>query len=87
VALPEATLVYPHHARIKLQTQVEKEHTLRLQLPENTEEGPAEMIVQETAERSRHTLADFLTHLSQHPLSSKEEIDQYLQEARESWER
>ena len=76
---------------IKLQTQVEKDHTLRLTLPEDVEEGPAEVIVlvPEAVERSRHTLADFLAHLSQSPrtIRSKEEIDQYLQEERESWER
>ena len=75
---------------IKLQTQVEKDHTLRLKLPEDVEEGPAEVIVlvPEAAERPDHTLADFLARLSEHPptLRSKEEIDRYLQEERESWE-
>jgi len=75
---------------IKLQTQVGKDHTLRLELPQDVEEGPAEVIVlvPEAPERSRHTLADFLAHLSRTPrtIRSKEDIDRYLQEERESWE-
>jgi len=74
---------------IKLQTQVEKDHTLHLRLPEDVKEGPAEVIVlvPEAAE-PRHTLADFLAHLSDRPRTTrnKEEIDQYLQEERASWE-
>ena len=61
-----------------------------LYLPEDVKEGPEEMIVlvPEIAEQPRHTLADFLVHLSERPrtTSSKEEIDQYLQEERASWE-
>ena len=75
---------------IKLQTQVEKDHTLHLHLPEDVSEGPAEVIVlvPEAAKQPRHTLADFLAHLSERPrmTRSKEEIDQYLQEERASWE-
>jgi hypothetical protein len=74
---------------IKLQTHVEKDHMLHLHLPEDVKEGPAEVIVlvPEAAE-PKHTLADFLTHLSERPRTTrnKEEIDQYLQEERASWE-
>jgi hypothetical protein len=75
---------------IKMQTLVEKDHTLHLQLPEDVNEGPAEVIVlvPELAEPPRHTLADFLARLSERPRTTrkKEEIDQYLQEERASWE-
>jgi hypothetical protein len=75
---------------IKLQTQVEKNHMLHLQLPEDVKEGPAEVIVlvPEATKQPRHTLADFLAHLSERPRTtrSKEEIDQYLQEERASWD-
>lgn len=75
---------------IKLQTQVEKDHTLSVKLPEDVAEGPAEVIVlvPEPAERPGHSLADFLRTLSQHPRSarSKEEIDRDLERERESWD-
>ena len=69
---------------IKLQTHVEKDHTLHLHLPEDVKEGPAEVIVlvSETEEQPRHTLADFLAHLSERPrrTRSKKELDKYLRE-------
>jgi hypothetical protein len=75
---------------IKLQTQVEIDHTVHLLLPEDVKEGPAEVIVlvQEATQPPRHTLADFLAHLSERPRTSrsKVEIDQYLREERASWE-
>jgi hypothetical protein len=74
---------------IKLQAQVDKDHTLHLHLPQDVREGPAEVIVlvQEAAEPG-HRLADFLAQLAERPRTtrSKEEIDQYLQEERASWE-
>jgi hypothetical protein len=67
---------------IKLQTQIEKDHTLSVKLPEDVAEGPAEVIVlvPEPAERGSHTLSEFLRTLSQGPrkLRSKEEIDRDL---------
>ena len=75
---------------IKLQSHVEKDHTLSIRLPEDVEEGPAEVIVlvPEATKRPRHSLEDFLTRLSQTPrrARSKEEIDRDLQEERDSWE-
>ena len=83
-------LYTPFMRAIKLQTQVERDHILRIELPEDVAEGPAEVIVlvQEPKERSGHSLEDFLTRLSQRPrtIRTKEEIDQYLQEERASWE-
>jgi len=75
---------------IKLQTQVERDHTVHLVLPEDVNEGPAEVIVlvPEPAQPPRHSLADFLAQLSERPGASrsKEEIDRYLREERASWE-
>jgi hypothetical protein len=75
---------------IKLQTQVEKDHSLSIQLPEDVAEGPAEVIVlvPEPAERAGHSLADFLRTLALHPRSvrSKEEIDRDLDRERETWD-
>jgi hypothetical protein len=80
----------PGMRAIKLQTHVERDHTLHLYLPTDVKEGPAEVIVlvSETAEQPRHSLSDFLAHLSERPRTTrtKEEIDQYLQEERASWE-
>jgi len=75
---------------IKIQTQVEKDHSLSIKLPEDVAEGPAEVIVlvPEAAERAGHSLTDFLRTLSQHPRSvrSKEEIDRDLDRERETWD-
>jgi hypothetical protein len=74
---------------IKLNTHVAKDRTLRLKLPEDIQEGPAEVIVlvPEGAERPSHTLGDFLSGLSARPrrVRTKEEIDRYLEQERESW--
>lgn len=75
---------------IKLHTHVEKDHTLRIRLPEDVEEGPAEVIVlipDISAHRS-HSLADVLSTLSQQPrrVRTKEEIDRDLEGERESWD-
>jgi len=75
---------------IKLNTHVARDHTLRLKLPDDVEEGPAEVIVlvRDEAERRSHTLQDFLASLSTRPrhVSTKEEIDRYLEQERESWD-
>jgi len=74
---------------IKLNTHVAKDHILRLKLPNDVQEGPAEVIVlvpEETA-RPSHMLEDFLAGLSAHPrrIRTKEEIDSELAQEHESW--
>jgi hypothetical protein len=53
------------------------------------QEGPAEVIVlvPEGTERPAHTLQDFLAGLSARPrrIRTREEIDRYLEQERESW--
>ena len=75
---------------IKLNTHVSKDRTLRLKLPEDVQEGPAEVIVlvPELTERPAHTLQEFLAGLSARPrrIRTKEEIDSYLEQERESWD-
>jgi len=75
---------------IKLNTYVSKNHTLNVQLPDDVQEGPAEVIVlvPEKDARPRHTVSDFLERLSKQPLQvrSKEEIDRELEVERDSWE-
>jgi hypothetical protein len=75
---------------IKLNTHVAKDRTLRLKLPEDVQEGPAEVIVlvREETERPTHTLKDFLAGLSARPrrIRNKEEIDRYLEQEHESWD-
>lgn len=75
---------------IKLTTQVAKDRTLRLQLPEDVREGPAEVIVlvPEGPEQRSHTIRDFLAGLSSSPrrILTKEEIDRYLEQEREGWD-
>lgn len=75
---------------IKLTTHVAKDRTLRLQLPGDVREGPAEVIVlvPEGSEQPSHTIRDFLADLSNSPrrIRTKEEIDRYLERERESWD-
>ncbi len=78
---------------VKLPAQVNKDHTLHLQLPEEIREGPAEVIVlvpEPTADDQPEgaSLEDFLARprVERQFIRSKEEIDDYLREERESWE-
>jgi hypothetical protein len=75
---------------IKLQARVEKDHTVSLRLPEDVGEGPAEVIVlvPDPATKPAHSLDDFLARLPRRPrrLRSKEEIDRYLEQERQTWE-
>lgn len=75
---------------IKLNTHVASDRTLRLQLPDDVDEGPAEVIVlvPDATGRRSHTLQDFLVGLASRPrqLRTKEEIDRYLEQERESWD-
>ena len=76
---------------LKLMGHVSKDHTLQLELPVDVDEGPAEVIVllPEKSLMAQHdTITSFLKSLSnlRIPTRSKEEIDRYLQEERNSWE-
>jgi hypothetical protein len=75
---------------IKLQTHVDQDHMLRIQLPDDVREGPAEVIVlvPEAKERTAPSLSDFLATLADRPrrIRSKEEIDRDLAAERESWD-
>jgi hypothetical protein len=76
---------------IKLQTHVDRDHIVRLKLPEDVQEGPAEVIVlvpEAASDLSRPSLGDFLSHLALRPRKtrSKEEIDRDLEQERASWE-
>jgi hypothetical protein len=75
---------------IKLQTYVSEDHTVKLQLPDDVREGPAEVIVlvPEAHRKTASSLSDFLTTLSSRPrrIRSKEEIDRDLAQERESWD-
>jgi hypothetical protein len=75
---------------IKLQTRVRHDRTLSIQLPEDVEEGLAEVIVlvSEQRPKKRISLQEFLAELSRHPrrARSREEIDTELRRERESWD-
>lgn len=78
---------------LKLKAQVTRDHSLHLQLPEDVQEGPAEVIVLisggEAADRpAAGSLADFLAAPPIDPRLSrtKEAIDRSLQEERRAWE-
>ncbi len=79
----------PAMKAIKLQTHVTKDRTLRLQLPDDVEEGPAEVIVLVSEPKAGlgHSLRDFLASLPARPRQprTKEEIDHDLEQERESW--
>lgn len=79
---------------IKLNAQVTSDHVLHLRLPEDVEEGPAEVIVLVDAVRGTGTdersgnLADFLSapRVDARFIRSKSAIDRDLQAERDSWE-
>jgi hypothetical protein len=75
---------------IKLQTRVPHDRTLSIQLPDDVEEGLAEVIVLVPDRRPRKSLSlqEFLTELSRHRRSarSQEDIDAELRRERESWD-
>jgi hypothetical protein len=75
---------------IKLKTTVARDHTLRLQLPDDVREGPAEVIVlvPEGTDRPSRTLKDFLAELAAQPRNIRtiEEIDRDLEQERRSWD-
>ena len=80
---------------VKLPAQINRDHTLHLQLPEEIHEGPAEVIVlvpEPTVEAASRPQEGSLEEFLDRPrvdslfIRSKEEIDDYLREERESWE-
>ncbi len=80
---------------VKLPARVNKDHTLRVQLPEEIREGPAEVIVLvsepsdgDLSQPEGVSLEDFLARprVDRQFIRSKEEIDDYLRAERESWE-
>jgi hypothetical protein len=75
---------------IKLQTHVDRDHIVRLKLPEDVQEGPAEVIVlvPEAVSETGPSLGDFLSHLALRPRKtrSREEIDRDLEQERAGWE-
>lgn len=77
---------------IKLLAQVSPEHTLSLQLPVDVPPGMAEVIVlypETPAAGKPRSLEEFMQHLQEAdiPRRTQEEIDRYLEEERNSWER
>jgi hypothetical protein len=77
---------------IKLTAQVSPEHTLSLQLPADVPPGMAEVIVlysEASATGRPRSLEEFMQHLEEAdiPRRTKEDIDHYLEEERNSWER
>lgn len=75
---------------IKLRGQVTRDHALHLQLPDDIEEGPAEVIVlvDKTGDDSNVGLAEALDESAVDPrfIRSKEAIDRDLLAERNSWE-
>jgi hypothetical protein len=75
---------------VKLEGRVQSDHTLRVRLPEDVEEGPAEIIVllPET-QGPRPPLSAVIDSLAggPRPHRQKGEIDRSLDEERESWHR
>lgn len=76
---------------IKLTTYISKNHHLELDLPDDTPEGAAEIIVlvQDAPNpASEESLRDFFKALdaSPRPRMSAEEIDLYIDETRNSWD-
>lgn len=80
---------------LKLAAQVESDHALVLDLPEDIPEGPAEVIVlvpdrAEAASTKPKTgsLAEFLSRPRVDPrfIRSKKELDAHLHAERESWD-
>lgn len=77
---------------IKLTTRIGDDHILNLRLPDDVPAGMAEVIVlyPETPAIGRPgSLEEFMRRLQEAniPRRTKEEIDRYLKEERDSWER
>ncbi len=75
---------------VKVEGRVQSDHTLRVRLPEDVEEGPAEVIVLlPERQEVRPALAAVLDSLARahHARRPKLEIDRQLEEERGSWDR
>ena len=77
---------------IKLTTRIGDDHTLNMRLPADVPPGTAEVIVlypETPATGKPRSLEEFMQHLQEVdlPRRTKEEIDRYLEEERNSWER
>ena len=75
---------------IHLYSQIDRDHTLSVRLPDDVTAGPAEVIVlvPEPTERTGHSLAEFFARLPEDDRGSrsKQEIDRDLGMERDSWE-
>jgi|GEM_PF-2549923 DUF1009 family protein len=77
---------------VRMAGYVNGDHTLRLDLPKDVEEGPAEVIVlvpEKIPESNQTTLETFFQNLERagRKVISKEEIDRSIDNERNSWER
>lgn len=76
---------------MKFNTTIDSRRRLELDLPLDTPEGEAEIIVlvpERSVPNDSTSLADFFRELDAHPLQrlyTREEIDVYLAEERASW--
>ena len=76
---------------IKLRSHVDETRTLHLKLPDDVQQGPAEVIVlvpEAETDKPVPTLSAFLEELgrTRRHIRSKEEIDRALEEERASWD-
>jgi GTPase SAR1 family protein len=77
---------------VRMMGYVNGDHTLRLDLPTHVEEGPAEVIVlvpEKIPTLNQPTLVTYFQNLerSGRKVKSQEEIDKFIDEERNSWER
>ncbi len=76
---------------LKIKAHIDSSHRIEIQLPIDTPEGDADVIVMIPSPYSSKEkgLRSFFDNLDRHPaqrLYSKEEIDAYLAEERASWD-
>ena len=76
---------------LKLKAHIDSRHRIEIQLPSDTPEGDAEVIVMIPSAPSpaEPGLRAFFDDLDRHPAQrrySREEVDAYLAEERASWE-
>ncbi len=74
---------------VKLKGHITKDKTLDIQIPQHVEEGPVEVLLLIPRRRKpKKSLLEVLDELKQssYPGMTKEEIDRYLEEERNSWD-